>query len=70
LLAAGFVDLVVESSLKPYDFLAAVPVIEGAGGRITDWEGRRLGLGSGGRVVACGDPGLAAGARALLTGGA
>jgi histidinol phosphatase-like enzyme (inositol monophosphatase family) len=70
LLAAGFVDLVVESSLKPYDFLAAVPVIEGAGGRITDWEGRRLGLGSSGRVVACGDPGLSADARALLTGGA
>ncbi|KAJ3687248.1 hypothetical protein LUZ61_016412 [Rhynchospora tenuis] len=42
LLASGFVDLVVESGLKPYDFLALVPVIEGAGGTITDWKGNRL----------------------------
>ncbi|CAK9211292.1 unnamed protein product [Sphagnum troendelagicum] len=42
LLAAGFVDLVVESGLKPYDFLALVPVVEGAGGVITDWHGQRL----------------------------
>ncbi|XP_054787365.1 bifunctional phosphatase IMPL2, chloroplastic-like isoform X2 [Prosopis cineraria] len=42
LLASGFVDLVVESGLKPYDFLALVPVIEGAGGVITDWKGNQL----------------------------
>ncbi|OAE27260.1 hypothetical protein AXG93_59s1040 [Marchantia polymorpha subsp. ruderalis] len=42
LLAAGHVDLVVESGLKPYDFLALVPVIEGAGGTITDWSGDKL----------------------------
>lgn len=42
LLASGFVDLVVESGLKPYDFLALVPVIEGAGGVITDWRGEKL----------------------------
>ncbi|KAL8143664.1 hypothetical protein V2J09_016696 [Rumex salicifolius] len=42
LLASGFVDLVVESGLKPYDFLALVPVIEGAGGVITDWKGQEL----------------------------
>ncbi|XP_051224313.1 bifunctional phosphatase IMPL2, chloroplastic [Lolium perenne] len=42
LLASGFVDLVVESGLKPYDFLSLVPVIEGAGGSITDWEGNKL----------------------------
>jgi len=70
LLAAGFVDVVVEASLKPYDYLAMVPVIEGAGGRIVDWEGRRLGLGSGGRILACGDPALLPSARALLAGGA
>ncbi|XP_010446440.2 PREDICTED: bifunctional phosphatase IMPL2, chloroplastic [Camelina sativa] len=40
LLASGFVDLVIESGLKPYDFLALVPVIEGAGGTITDWNGK------------------------------
>ncbi|XP_042004228.1 bifunctional phosphatase IMPL2, chloroplastic-like [Salvia splendens] len=42
LLASGFVDLVVESGLKPYDFLSLIPVIEGAGGVITDWEGNQL----------------------------
>ncbi|MBL8847512.1 MAG: inositol monophosphatase family protein [Hyphomicrobium zavarzinii] len=52
LLASGHCDLVVEASLMPYDFMALVPVVEGAGGRITDWEGRPLGLHSDGRVVA------------------
>ena len=55
LLAAGFVDLVVEASLQPYDYLSMVAVIEGAGGVITDWQGGKLGLGSDGRVVAAGD---------------
>jgi len=52
LLASGHCDLVVEAGLKPYDYLPLVRVIEGAGGRITDWQGRRLGLQSDGRVVA------------------
>lgn len=42
LLASGFVDLVIESGLKPYDFLSLIPVIEGAGGLITDWKGHKL----------------------------
>ncbi|KAI8533030.1 hypothetical protein RHMOL_Rhmol11G0264500 [Rhododendron molle] len=42
LLASGFVDLVIESGLKPYDFLSLIPVIEGAGGVITDWGGHQL----------------------------
>ncbi|KAL5080497.1 hypothetical protein RYX36_008918, partial [Vicia faba] len=41
LLSFGFVDLVVESGLKPYDFLALLPVIEGYGGIITDWKGQQ-----------------------------
>lgn len=68
LLAAGFIDLVVEAGLKPYDFCALAPVIEGAGGRMTDWEGRPLGIGSGSRVVASGDPALGEAARAVLLG--
>ena len=52
LLASGHCDLVVEAGLKPYDYLPLVPVIEGAGGRITDWQGGRLGFESDGRVVA------------------
>ncbi|KAL3538997.1 hypothetical protein ACH5RR_002363 [Cinchona calisaya] len=42
LLATGYVDLVIESGLKPYDFLSLIPVIEGAGGIITDWKGNKL----------------------------
>ena len=40
MLASGFCDLVVESRLKPHDFMAAIPVVTGAGGRISDWRGR------------------------------
>jgi len=68
LLAAGFVDLVVEASLKPYDYAALVPVIAGAGGSVTDWRGGPLGLASDGRVLACGDPRLVPAARGLLSG--
>lgn len=67
-LATGFVDFVVEGSLKPYDWSAAVPVIEGAGGVVTDWHGRPLDFRSDGRVIAAGDPRLAAVARARLSG--
>lgn len=42
LVASGFVDLVIESGLKPYDFVALIPVIKGAGGTITDWKGEEL----------------------------
>jgi len=66
LLAMGFADLVVEASLQPYDFMALAPVIEGAGGRITDWRGRPLRLESAGQVVAAGDPRVHEAACALL----
>jgi histidinol phosphatase-like enzyme (inositol monophosphatase family) len=68
-LASGFIDLVVEAQLKPYDYFALVPVIAGAGGVMTDWRGEALDLAADGRVFACGDPGLAAEARRLLAGG-
>ncbi|MDO8607759.1 MAG: histidinol-phosphatase [Phaeospirillum sp.] len=55
LVASGFVDLVVEAGLKPYDFAALVPVIEGAGGCMTDWSGNPLTIHSEGRVCATGD---------------
>ncbi|WP_338050071.1 histidinol-phosphatase [Rhodovibrio sodomensis] len=55
LLAAGYLDLVCEAGMSYYDFAALVPVIEGAGGVITDWRGRPLGPGSDGRVLAAGD---------------
>jgi inositol-phosphate phosphatase / L-galactose 1-phosphate phosphatase / histidinol-phosphatase len=56
LLALGFADLVVEAGLDEHDFMALVPVVEGAGGLMTDWQGRPLGRGSTGRVLAAGDP--------------
>ncbi len=68
LLAAGFVDLVCENSLKPWDYLCMVPVIEGAGGRITDWEGQPLTLQSGASVIAAGDAAAHAQALAVLKG--
>jgi inositol-phosphate phosphatase/L-galactose 1-phosphate phosphatase/histidinol-phosphatase len=58
LLASGYIDVVIEAGLQPYDFLALVPVIEGAGGVITDWQGRALRLDSDGQVVAAATPAL------------
>jgi myo-inositol-1(or 4)-monophosphatase len=40
MLAAGYLDLVVESQLKPYDIVPLVPILEGAGCVVTDWNGR------------------------------
>jgi histidinol phosphatase-like enzyme (inositol monophosphatase family) len=52
LLASGQIDAVVEANLKPYDYLPLVPVIESAGGVITDWQGQPLGIHSDGCVIA------------------
>jgi myo-inositol-1(or 4)-monophosphatase len=52
LLASGHCDLVVDFGLEPSDYMPLVAVITGAGGSITDWNGRTLGLDSDGRVVA------------------
>jgi histidinol phosphatase-like enzyme (inositol monophosphatase family) len=53
MVAAGHADLVIEAELEAYDIVALIPIIEGAGGRITDWEGGSAA--SGGRIVAAGD---------------
>jgi inositol-phosphate phosphatase/L-galactose 1-phosphate phosphatase/histidinol-phosphatase len=55
LLAHGLIDLVVEASLKPYDFCAMLPIVEGAGGVASDWRGAPLTLASDGRVLVAGD---------------
>ncbi len=55
LIASGFHDLVIEANNGIHDFLPLVPVIEGAGGIITDWQGKTLGLASGDKVLAAGD---------------
>jgi inositol-phosphate phosphatase/L-galactose 1-phosphate phosphatase/histidinol-phosphatase len=66
LLAIGFADLVIEAGLKDHDFMALVPVVEGAGGTMTDWRGRPLTAASDGRVLAAGDPRAHAAALQLL----
>lgn len=68
LLTSGFVDLVVEAGLKAHDFAALVPVIENAGGIITDWQGDKLTIESDGRVCAAGDSRLHAQALEVLAG--
>ena len=66
MLAAGHVDLVIETELKAHDVAALIPIIAGAGGVITTWEGE--GAERGGRIVAAGDPRLHEAARAMLMG--
>ena len=55
-LASGHIDVICEAGLKLHDFAALVPVIEGAGGTMSDWSGEPLHAGSDGRVLALGDP--------------
>jgi histidinol phosphatase-like enzyme (inositol monophosphatase family) len=52
--AAGTMDLVVEAGLKAWDIDAAIPIIEGAGGVVTDWRGQPVGS-HGGQVAIAGD---------------
>ena len=56
LLASGHIDVVCEANLKLHDWAALVPVIEGAGGTVCDWNGDPLHAGSDGHVLALGDP--------------
>lgn len=68
LVATGFVDLVAEAGLKPYDYCALVPVIEGAGGIVTDWNGDAVTIASPGTICAAGDARLHALALEVLQG--
>jgi histidinol-phosphatase len=64
MLAAGHIDLVIETELKPHDVIPLIPIIVGAGGVITDWEGGPADRG--GRVVVAGDARVHAAALKLL----
>jgi len=55
-LAMGLVDVVIENGLQAYDVQALIPIVEAAGGRITNWSGGPCD--QGGPVLACGDPAL------------
>ena len=64
MLAAGHVDLVIETELKAYDVLALIPIITGAGGIITTWENGSPA--AGGRIIAAGDKRVHAEALSVL----
>jgi myo-inositol-1(or 4)-monophosphatase len=64
LVAMGCVDLVIEAGLEPYDVQALIPVVEGAGGLMTDWKGGDCA--QGGRVIAAGDKRIHAAALEIL----
>ena len=56
LMASGFVDVLLEANLKPYDYIASAAIVSGAGGKFTDWNGNDLNINSDGKIVAAGDP--------------
>ena len=66
LLASGHIDLVVEQVLQPYDIQALIPIVEEAGGIITDWQGGNIM--QGGQVIAAGDKGVHRAALDILNG--
>jgi myo-inositol-1(or 4)-monophosphatase len=66
MVAAGHIDLVIETGIKPYDIAALIPIIHGAGGIVTTWEGEPAA--NGGRIIAAGDKRVHAQAMKLLTG--
>jgi myo-inositol-1(or 4)-monophosphatase len=66
MLAAGHLDLVVETELKSYDIAALIPIITGAGGIVTTWEGGPAQ--GGGRIIAAGDARVHEAALKLLNG--
>ncbi|ACL56716.1 histidinol-phosphatase [Methylobacterium nodulans] len=66
MLAAGQIDLVIEAGLKPYDIVALIPIVEGAGGVVTTWDGGPAS--GGGNIVAAGSKRLHEAALKLLNG--
>jgi histidinol phosphatase-like enzyme (inositol monophosphatase family) len=69
LVASGHADACVDYDLKPYDYMALVPIVRGAGGVISDWQGKELGMHSDGRIVSAATPQLHGALLDLLNGG-
>ena len=67
-IASGRIDVGIDVAFDVFDYLALVPVIEGAGGIATDWQGHPLSQASGDRLIAAGDPRVHAAALQLLAG--
>ena len=68
LLAAGHLDIVMEHQLATHDFMALIPVLDGAGAVVTDWSGNRPGLTSDGSLLVAATPELHAAALTVLQG--
>jgi len=66
MLAAGLIDLVIETEIKPYDIVAVLPIVTGAGGIVTTWENGPAQ--AGGRIVVAGDSRVHAAAMEMLKG--
>ena len=66
MLAAGLVDLIVETEIKPHDIVALIPIIAGAGGVVTTWENGAAQ--QGGRIVVAGDARVHQAALEILNG--
>jgi myo-inositol-1(or 4)-monophosphatase len=64
MLAAGHVDLVIETEINPHDIVPLIPIITGAGGIVTTWENGPAQ--AGGRIVAAGDKRVHAAALDML----
>ena len=52
MLASGLIDVVIEDTLKPHDYMALINVIEGAGGKVSDKFGNDININSDGSLVA------------------
>jgi inositol-phosphate phosphatase/L-galactose 1-phosphate phosphatase/histidinol-phosphatase len=66
LLASGWIDLIIERELKPHDVVGVVPIVDGAGGFISDWNGRDVDASTDGTVVAAVSKELAMQALAVI----
>ena len=53
MVAAGHADVVIEAGLQMYDIVPLIPIVEGAGGCVSDWSGGSPT--AGGRIIAAGD---------------
>lgn len=69
MLAAGWIDLVVEADMKPYDYLPLILIVEQAGGVISDWAGKPLTSQSTGEILAAATPALHQAALELIGSG-
>ncbi|WP_120634646.1 inositol monophosphatase family protein [Ruegeria sp. EL01] len=66
LLAAGHIDVVFDYDLQPYDFMSVSALVQAAGGVVTDWAGKPVGLSSDGRIISASTPELHQQALALI----